>query len=119
MYKWAVVLFLISIGGFALARYLPEDAPFLLWIIVGSLVCLVLSFIFTLLDKIRADIKYLKKSWRIDQQYKHEKEAEKSALVSTGEAKKRYLEARKRHILLQSSEDADVYITYNLNKTSD
>ena len=118
MYKWAVLLFVISIAGFALAINVFEDSIITVWLMIGSIVCLVLSFGTLMIDKVRADIKHLKKSWRIDQQYKHEKEAEKSMLVSNGEAKARYLKARKRHLLRLSSDDADGYITYDKPDTN-
>lgn len=111
MYKWSVFLFLVFVGAFALAKIISPGSPALIGLIGVGLLSLILSFIFLLIDKGRADIAFLKKSWLIDKQYKLEKEAEKSLVVSTDEAKKRYRKARLQHILGLSSDDADGYIT--------
>ena len=81
MYKWSVFLFLVFVGAFALAKIISPDSPALIGLIGVGLLSLILSFIFLLIDKGRADIAFLKKSWLIDKQYKLEKEAEKSLVA--------------------------------------
>ena len=115
MYFLAVFFFVVFIGTFALGIKVFADSPAYLWLIVAGLVSLILSLIFLFIDKVFADIRYLKKSWLIDKQYKLEKEAEKSLVVSTDEAKKRYRKARLRHILGLGSDDADGYISTEIS----